>query len=262
MGCVCDSGYEGSDCSSRACKTGFDPHYFDDFQNVRYSNWTYQIYTKETTVASQLDCSNDYAVMSGSNNSTGNYSLIFYELTGEDWETSPISIEATCDDVIAALEGIPNDVISGNSVNCFQHDPAQVGRLSNNAGVWWSGGGASGGSGLEPYIPIFDSDMNIKTKFTISLPMNQGKLEQIKINKYLDGTRPTLFTTEATSALAWNIYTNGFSGEDTDYVNDECEGVLVTLARGTSTVDLTQANNQGAYESGYCSDKTHLVFIL
>lgn len=81
--------------------------------------------------------------------------------------------------------------------------------------------------------------MNVKAKFTISFPMNPGKLKQIEINKYLDGTRPTLFSTETTSTLAWNIYPNGFSGEDTDYVNDECEGVLVTLARNTNFHILT-----------------------
>jgi hypothetical protein len=239
MGCVCDSGYEGTDCSSRSCKTGFDPLYYDDYQNVRYSNWTFQIYTKEGTTADNLDSTNSHVRMYGSNTATGNYSLIFYDATGEDWETSPISIEANCDGVIEALEGIPNNVIPWNSVNCFQHDMAAVGKHTDDSGAWYGGGGVTGASGQEPYLPIFDSGMNVKTKFTISFPMNPGKLKQIKINKYLDGTRPTLFSTESTSTLNWNIYPNGFTGEDTDYVNDECEGVLVTLTRGVNFHTLT-----------------------
>ena len=55
----------------------------------------------------------------------------------------------------------------------------------------------------------------------------------MKINKFLDGNRPTLFTyeggNEGASTLGWHIYANGFTGEFIDYVPDLCAGVLVKL---------------------------------
>jgi len=57
------------------------------------------------------------------------------------------------------------------------------------------------------------------------------EIAPLKINRYLDGKRPTLFTDESqTQSLGVHIFSNGFHGETVDYVNDECDGVLVGLA--------------------------------
>jgi hypothetical protein len=233
MGCVCDGGYSGADCSERVCKTGFDPLYHDDYSNVRYSNWTYQIYSLETTSTAQnVADKTDVEMMSGGSTVYGNYSIIFYDASGEDWETVPIDIAATCDVVIAALEGLPNNVIPSNSVTCNKHDMSDVG-MSIGANEFTGGGATAATAANQKYIPIFDSAINVATKFTIAFPGNPGKLKQIEINKYLDGDRPTLSSQETTDTTAWHIYPNGFSGENTDYVNDHCEGVLVTLIAGT-----------------------------
>jgi hypothetical protein len=65
MGCVCDSGYVGPDCSLRQCKQGADPLYHDDYSNIRYSNFTYQLYT--TTAVNTI---------------VGNYSIMFTDSLG------------------------------------------------------------------------------------------------------------------------------------------------------------------------------------
>lgn len=201
MGCVCDPGYDGPDCSKRQCKSGPDPLYYDDTANVRVSNYTYQIYTRAATTV------------------TGNYSLVFYDSFGEDWETKPIDIGATCDTVTDALEALPNKVIASGSVRCF-----------NGA--------------VESLSPVDAEYTNqpvgafvLKTRFTIVFTQNFGRLQQIEINTHLDGSRPTLFTTETTSTLGWHIYPNGFIGESDDLVPDLCEGVLVTLAAGSGSTD-------------------------
>lgn len=49
----------------------------------------------------------------------GNYSIIFFDHTGEDWYTPPIAYDASCLAIIKAFEGFPNDVISSNSGICF-----------------------------------------------------------------------------------------------------------------------------------------------
>jgi len=208
MGCVCDGGFAGADCSEKLCKVGTDPLYYDDFANVRYSNYTYQIYTKTSATI------------------TGNYSLVFYDAYDEDWQTEPIAITADCAAVITALEGLPNGVIPSNSVRCYKD--------------------ASGSYADNEIIATSEisSLFFIKTRFTISFPKNVGKLQQPDINIHLDGSRPTLYTDEASSTLGWHVYPNGFVGENDDLVPDICEGVLVTLTAASNYNILAPENTQ------------------
>mmetsp|Transcript_8611 Transcript_8611/g.14308 ORF Transcript_8611/g.14308 Transcript_8611/m.14308 type:complete len:741 (-) Transcript_8611:146-2368(-) len=204
MGCVCDGGYTGADCSERICKYGPDPLYYDDEQNIRYSNWTYQFYAKSSGVSL-----------------TGNYSLVFYDAYGEDWQTAPIAWNASCEVVTAALEELPNNAVPAGSVKCYKSDKTTD--------------GTSPGQEISGVEPIYNTAMYLFSKYTIAFPENTGKLKQIGINKYLDGTRPTLYTSEVSSTLGWHIYPNGFIGEDVDLVPDRCEDVTVTLNADTTT---------------------------
>jgi len=206
MGCKCDAGYYGPDCSKRQCKHGYDPLYHDDAASVRYSNWTYVIYTLTTTTV------------------TGNYSIKFFDVYGEDWDTEPIDIGATCADVINALEALPNNVIPTGSVRCHT-DIDTYSRETTTKG--------------NSLGTIFGASVKLQARFTITFPKNAGKLKQIEINTHLDGNRPTLYTTEtAKSTLGTYVYPNGFTGEFSDFVPDLCEGVLVTIEAGDDTFDV------------------------
>lgn len=209
MGCVCDGGFSGPDCSEKICKYGEDPLYYDGPQNVRYSNFTYQFYTHTNNVCL-----------------TGNYSITFYDTYGEDWQTEPIDAHASCEVVTAALERLPNNVVPEGSVKCYKYETTTTAwdATLNCIKVTAAGQFADG---IEP---IYDAAMFVHAKYTIAFPSNPGELKQIAINKYLDGSRPTLFTNEvAYSTLGWKIYANGFTGEEVDVVPTLCEDVLVSI---------------------------------
>lgn len=212
LGCACDAGFTGPDCSMKQCATGVDPLYVDGFANTRYSNWTIQFFTRNQA---------EYVY--------GNYSIIFYDEKGEDWQTVPIDINANCMAITEALEGIPNGVINAGSVRCQKSELPLHNSLSQGSGDGTYVDSNSGQLGAT-VESIFDGSIFIVTKFIIAFPMNPGYLKPPKINRYLDGSRPTLYTKQLPSTLAWHIFPNGFTGENTDYVQDECLGVLASVA--------------------------------
>ena len=200
MGCVCDAGYEGADCSQRMCKYGVDPLYKDNNATIRYSNWTYFIYTESSTA-----------------NVYGNYSLVFTDAHGMKWKTDPIDIDATCATIATTLESLPNNVIPSNSVRCYEFD-------------------TSGTYGQDSNVePVYETSMYIKAKYTVAFPKNAGRLPILELETHLDGSRPTLYSDEVTSdTLGWKVFSNGYHGEDVDFVSDRCYGVTATIQAGVS----------------------------
>jgi len=232
MGCVCDAGYFGPDCSERKCKFGFDPLYLDTSstsQTVRYSNWTFTFYNMLQSSKAIL---------------TGNYSIVFYDSSGEDWMTAPIGINSKCDAIINALETLPNQVVPTGSVLC-NYDTLDYG--SGNNYNFDGETNLNGKDGFPAFLPTMTTSQlpNIAAKFTLAFSGNPGLLKQPTINYYLDGARPTLVTNEASSngissyasTLGTWIYPNGFIGENYDYFPTLCAGVSLTInAPAGSTV--------------------------
>jgi hypothetical protein len=100
MGCACDAGYSGADCSSRTCKVGADPLYLDDTVG------------RITTTGIHITAT--------SADITGTYALKFYDWYGEDYITGPISGESaystSCTAITSALQALPDNVVS--AVTC------------------------------------------------------------------------------------------------------------------------------------------------
>jgi hypothetical protein len=162
MGCDCDAGYNGADCSQRECKYGTDPLYHDDFQNTRFANFTLQFY-----------------MTSADEEAHGNYSLVFTDRHGEDWQTDPIDINAPCSILQERLESLPNNVIPTGSVLCSraQEDQHQV--LSDtNTGQAAPGVTADtlDGTVTAQDGNIYDTEMLIIARYILAFPGNPGEI--------------------------------------------------------------------------------------
>merc|ERR1711998_280051 len=185
MGCKCDAGYSGVDCSTRLCKYGIDPLYVDDESTARVASST-------------------YIVRPGFDGLQGTYAIKFYDVFGEDYETAPIlaSQSTTCLDVVGALEALPNTVIPGGSVFCSDY----WGQFDELLGSYEYADTNEGGFHM----------------YSLTFTGNPGYLKPIEIDSMLDGVRPTTNTTTA-------VWSDGMTGEFTDYFATQCEHVYTTI---------------------------------
>ena len=125
MGCYCDKGYYGPDCSLKRCKYGIDPLYLDDSSTVKYSIYDFAVLTTKQDNALSVD--NPIFTDGLSAAGQGYFSIRFFDAYGEDWLTQPIVAGgADCATVIAALEAIPNDVIPPGQTCCTRVDETSL----------------------------------------------------------------------------------------------------------------------------------------
>ena len=211
MGCQCDAGYSGSDCSEKQCKYGFDPLYFDNGKTKRYGNFTFIFYTQSPTATIY-----------------GNYSIQFTTVHGEVLQTDPIPISSTCDFITNYLEALPNNAIPSGSVRCFRSQSAKGNNLASAAAPYQD-------ANINPINPTSSStstaisSLYAYENYILAFESNAGIIAQPSVNIYLDGKRPTLYSDETTSTLGIKVFANGFTSEETDYVTTRCEGVTVSL---------------------------------
>merc|ERR1711998_331721 len=186
MGCSCDPGYSGAECSSRMCKYGIDPLYIDDESTARVSSAT-------------------YIVRPGNTGLEGTYSIKFFDVFGDDFITEPIkaSSTTTCLEVVSALEALPNTVIPSGSVFCSDY----IGQYDEMLGSYAYEATVEGGFHM----------------YSLTFTGNPGYLKPIEIDSTLDGVRPTTNTTTA-------VWSDGMTGEFTDYFATQCEHVYAYIS--------------------------------
>jgi hypothetical protein len=224
MGCKCDPGYSGPDCSGKDCKYGIDPAYVDDDATARISEQFYEI-------------SGGSGVTFPADAVSGTYAIKFYDVFGEDYVTEPITISTVdtsqggCSDVVAALEGLPNTVIPAGTVYCSQSQSQS----------------ASASSGQT---------------YSLTFTGNPGYLKPLTIDTYLDGARETV-APEATGSAATTVvtYQEGISGEFVDYFAAKCTGVITSISyEGANTV--TTATTYGGSGSALYSYEMNSGYYL
>lgn len=247
MGCQCDKGYFGADCSLRSCKYGIDPLYLDDTATVKYSIFDFAVLTTATTIDFT-----DGTPLSG----VAYFAIRFYDASGEDWLTQPIKSGASCAEVIEALEDLPNNVIPSGQTWCSLNTQTNAlavedPYLATGAQTgWYSAVDAQTGATIKYNLAFWEqtlesaypkagttqlySAMTSKLSgfiYRIKFYGNPGKLRQPEIEIYLDGKRPSI---SSTGTVITKVWTDGQQGENNDYFADHCDGVTVTLQYSTT----------------------------
>mmetsp|Transcript_14762 Transcript_14762/g.27683 ORF Transcript_14762/g.27683 Transcript_14762/m.27683 type:complete len:721 (-) Transcript_14762:172-2334(-) len=242
MGCECDPGFSGPDCSERMCKYAVDQLYMDDTSTVKYATWDFAV-VHEGTAAAAVDFHNGMY-----DEGTGYWAIRFFDMHGEDWVTKPIPAGASCAVVIDALNSLPNEVIpTMASTLCTQITSA----TAINTAAWenkaTSTSAVPSTSESRPINPPlqFTSDASkyyAGDVYRIQFHNNPGKLKQPEIELNLDGGRPSLaagpIAAAGTQHSSWTVntavWTDGQQGENIDYFGDHCDGVSVMVATSSS----------------------------
>eukprot|EP00607_Mallomonas_marina_P010919 CAMPEP_0182422800 /NCGR_PEP_ID=MMETSP1167-20130531/8582_1 /TAXON_ID=2988 /ORGANISM="Mallomonas Sp, Strain CCMP3275" /LENGTH=726 /DNA_ID=CAMNT_0024601173 /DNA_START=169 /DNA_END=2349 /DNA_ORIENTATION=- len=243
MGCQCDKGYSGPDCSLRQCKHGIDPLYLDDSATIRYATYDVALLTTSDTIDF-----NDGTPLKGQ----AYWALRFYDIHGEDWVTQPIVADASCDQVAAALYALPNNVVPDGSIWCTRTSNAGV----NGVNGWVNGEDTHYATGSDdttnPGVRLIKyplafwqqvvrssygdlgsvSDKISGYIYRLKFLGNPGNIRQPEIELYLDGKRPSVVSSGG--EVITSVWTDGQQGESKDYFADHCDGVTVRFGYSNS----------------------------
>jgi len=292
MGCECDNGYYGPDCSLKECKHGIDPLYMDDVATIKYS--TFDLAVLSTSATASFSDGQNAAKQ-------GYWAIRFFDAFGEDWLTDPIVAGASCAQVIAALEGLPNNVIPPSQTYCTltsgasqqetawggidaQHtgrdnyhiSPAnRVYHIAYNLSIFE----VDTPSAFDEFHPFNALQQHYSSYDTTILPSvtgtkvsgciyrlkfygNPGALKEPQIEIYLDGKRPSLVATgvtptggATTAKVITKVWTDGQQGENIDYLADHCDGVTVTIGHRLPT----PVGSKNFFLSGFTTAEKNLL---
>ena len=197
------------------CKYGIDPLYYDDdVMAVRAPTARVSFSVGNLTGTKAVG---DAAAFGAARKSflEGTYAIKFYDAFGEDYETAPLSVGAKCPEVVAALEGMANDVVPKHGVACTMRGYTKSDKPVNGKGP---------GLQTVAYDLVFEE--------------NPGDLKPIEVNAYLDGERPTVYLSDGNSTdqefnVDIDVFPNwkGISGEFVDYFPSICHGVQFMVAK-------------------------------
>ena len=261
MGCECDKGYSGADCSLRECKYGVDPLYLDDVATVKASVYDFATLSTKNNYASNV-AETDMFTNGEEQSSNGNWAIRFFDAHGEDWVTEPIAGGADCDAVMDALYGIPNDVIPADSLRCvrtvtingkegtfsqtefsentlvdddtLRHPYRLLYRLAlSEARTPNNQGELSDYTDTTVYVGSADNSTAIVSGmiYRIRFMGNPGKIRSPEIELHLDGKRPSLVVPDY--KVITKVWSDGQQGESIDHFADHCDGVTATISHDT-----------------------------
>lgn len=109
--CICDKGYESNDCSLRKCKHGLDPLYVDDVRSVQIAAFYIAIFTTSSTI----DFYDGQDI-----SKPGYFTILYKDFHDKEWTTDEIRHGASCDEIIAALVNLPQNVLK-SGIECMRN---------------------------------------------------------------------------------------------------------------------------------------------
>lgn len=245
MGCQCDSGFIGPDCSLRECKYGIDPLYIDDFSTVKYSTFNFALLTTGP--------SKDFTDGSVRGDS-GYWQLRFFDIYGEDWYTVPLAHHIPCSLLVDAINMLPNHVIptkmyydqcleaseenvspmvGKDKFEMFDPTSNSLPNITNQMFYWIDGN-------KDPYTVSGPINTNYKLSgylFRVKFNQNPGKLREPEINIYVEGKRP--YMQMPGEQVITKVWTDGNQGENDDHFSDYCDGVGVTITNDHKFGEMT-----------------------
>ena len=182
------------------CPYGVDPLFVDDDNTARVSTWSVH-----------------FEDSSGIDGADGTWRLRFFDVFGEDWLTEPIALNASCPELTAELEAIPNDAIDEGTVECTHRLP-------------------------DASSAIYD----------LSFTGNPGSLKIPEIVVLDESGRHTLMRSGQTAYTGLDttvIYDSGITGEFYDFFGSKC-GVTITITDAPLATPLFGAVQLAAVASG------------
>lgn len=240
MGCQCDAGFSGPDCSQKLCPIGVDPTYTSgSYKNAIPNNFTAEFYTVGT----------------GSGYIAGNYSLVFEDFQGRSYETAVLDIRSTCPEIRAAIQALPNKFLPGRiachrstlsrgylTINgtSFESSGTGVANINTNNGQETAIYGPNDVpvNGLNPNQEAITSGRFLFERYTLVFPDEAKPLKTPMINIFHNGKkRPSLEAKPKGEHLSYKFYRNGFKASDIDYFFQKCDGVVVRLGRDPDTTN-------------------------
>ena len=210
MGCRCDKGYYGPDCSKKQCKFGVDPLYLDDSSTIKFSTFDVATLTTAPGSAVSLEDPRRYYTDDGvlfndgtSDGAPGLWSIRFFDGHGEDWVTDPIKAGASCDDVVRALESLPNRAIPAGSVQCTRSWNAAM--TADNE--WGSTGQYGAAADVVAYTAVVPVELTCSSPLTSTTDCSGASCECT-----MDSTQTIADGTTITSIDGTVTFTAGTGG--------------------------------------------------
>jgi hypothetical protein len=258
IGCLCDKGYSGGNCALQACPFGMDPTYmFDDSETVRYPVYNVALMTTAPTIDFY-----DGTLLGRA----GRWVFQFFDLFGKGWLTAPLDADASCDDLVGALEALPNSLVSPNTVTCYRANITYQNPLDNTTDaftekflsrwlyvlngtympkndsiIWrptfWDAGFTSS------YNYETAQDPNISGYiYRLEFLGNPGAAILPSISTYIgDGSQPSL--SSKAGKLITKVWSDGRQGESVDYFPYHCNYVKVQVMHVGNYYYLTGFNS-------------------
>jgi len=229
MGCECDAGFSGPDCSEKLCKHGVDPLYLDDIATIKYPVWNFATLHNDITSTNAFHDSQD---------GTGYWAIRFFDSHGEDWLTSPIVAGATCNQVMKELYSLPNNVIPWGSLRCTRISNVGSGGVAQSATTWNEKNGIGDASASSSDLGQDDGHGSLINGATPN-PDDDADMDKIA-----GSGNPRAYFIRPNMAIWESNFANNENGEWSDELWGLPSGTMTSSAKAGAAHAVTDVNTK------------------